>query len=628
MPNDPTLDDHVEAEIVRCLNPSSPSSFFLYAGAGSGKTGSLVNAVLWAKTEWRHNLTLRGQKIAVITYTNAAADEISRRLDFDPLVRVSTIHAFSWELIRGFQKDIHDWVRDDLAAKIVELESKSSRAGSKKETSRLRSIQEAKEQLTGLDSVQLFTYSSTSVNRGRAALSHSQVISLTSYLLVKKPLLGRILSARNPILFIDESQDTNKTLLEAFMHVEAEQRGDFILGLFGDTMQRIYNDGKTDIAESIPDTWATPVKVMNHRSPARIVQLSNRIRSHVDTHMQEARADNGIGSVRLFIARTGSDTHRIESSVLDEMVSVTGDSEWATPIGDDASPSREPAVKRLILEHSMAAQRFGFSHLFTSLVGLQQDRTALLDGSIPGLQVFLRQVSPLIAALQRRDGFQASRIVRLGSPLLTRIALQEAATEDGALRRLLKQSQNAVNQLAALWRDDVVPTLGEVAAVLDETGLFPLTWEVKEAVEAGRSPEDGSDLSEEISAWQDCLKASFTELSQYGLYVSGQSPFATHQGVKGLEFPRVMVVISDDEAGGFLFSYEKLLGVKPPTKADIDNDLAGNDTSMERTRRLMYVTCSRATKSLAIVAYTTDPNALQAFAVENNWFAQEEIVLL
>lgn len=36
------LDDPVDNQIAEYLDPAKPQSFFLYAGAGSGKTRSLV----------------------------------------------------------------------------------------------------------------------------------------------------------------------------------------------------------------------------------------------------------------------------------------------------------------------------------------------------------------------------------------------------------------------------------------------------------------------------------------------------------------------------------------------------------------------------------------------------------
>ena len=44
--------------------------------------------------------------------------------------------------------------------------------------------------------------------------------------------------------------------------------------------------------------------------------------------------------------------------------------------------------------------------------------------------------------------------------------------------------------------------------------------------------------------------------------------FGTHQGVKGLQFDRVLAILDDDEARGFLFSYEKLFGAKETSDTD------------------------------------------------------------
>ena len=86
-----------------------------------------------------------------------------------------------------------------------------------------------------------------------------------------------------------------------------------------------------------------------------------------------------------------------------------------------------------------------------------------------------------------------------------------------------------------------------------------------------------------------------------------------------------MVVISDDEARGFLFSYGKLMGTKEKTKTDRDNEAAGNDTSIDRTRRLFYVTCSRAEESLAIIYYSDNPGLARSALLERGWFADDEI---
>ncbi|GAH83555.1 unnamed protein product, partial [marine sediment metagenome] len=125
--DDDHIDDHVDDEIQTYLNLDEPKSFFLFAGAGSGKTRSLVNALVRVRQESGRRLRLNSQRIAVITYTNAACDEIKRRIDYDPLFSVSTIHSFVWDLINSYQTDIKQWLQVDLKAKIADLEDKQSK---------------------------------------------------------------------------------------------------------------------------------------------------------------------------------------------------------------------------------------------------------------------------------------------------------------------------------------------------------------------------------------------------------------------------------------------------------------------------------------------------------------------
>ena len=66
-----------------------------------------------------------------------------------------------------------------------------------------------------------------------------------------------------------------------------------------------------------------------------------------------------------------------------------------------------------------------------------------------------------------------------------------------------------------------------------------------------------------------------------------------------------------------MFSYDKLLGMKALTETDTKNRLEGKDTSIERTRRLFYVTCSRAQESLAVIVYTKEDRQGRQLPVEH-----------
>ena len=74
--------------------------------------------------------------------------------------------------------------------------------------------------------------------------------------------------------------------------------------------------------------------------------------------------------------------------------------------------------------------------------------------------------------------------------------------------------------------------------------------------------------------------------------------------------------------------YGKLMGIKPKTKGDLENEAAGRETSIDRTRRLFYVTCSRAKESLAIVYYSDNAKNAREQLIARGWFSNDEIELV
>jgi DNA helicase-2/ATP-dependent DNA helicase PcrA len=622
------IDAGTDIEIASCLNLQTPKSFFLFAGAGSGKTRSLVNALQYIQEKYGKNLRLYGQRVGVITYTNKACDEIKHRIGYDPLMEVSTIHSFVWMLIQGFNEDIKAWLRIELQNEIAELHEKQAkgRAG-KASLDRERSIESKTKRLAALAGVKKFQYNPNGDNKGRDSLNHSEVIKIASAFLVRKSIMQQLLIKKFPVLLIDESQDTNKMLMEAFLAVQAAHANSFSLGLFGDTMQRIYADGKTDLGQNFPPGWATPAKKMNHRCPKRIVTLINKLRADVDTQTQLPRTDAAEGVVRLFIIDSNADNKQaIEQLAARKMVDVTDDSEWANP----------NEVKTLILEHHMAAHRMGFSAMYEPLYRDDALRIGLLDGTLSGLRLFSERVLPVIEATERADNFAVAALIRNHSPLLTKAALRAAAGEQ---TKQLNSARSAVNELQMLFSEGKEPRFIDILRVIKQTGLFEIpeslrpiaarTDEEQAAAETEIAAQNASEEEETaLDCWDEFLLTPFNQVREYVKYVSGNASFDTHQGVKGLQFPRVMVIIDDSSARGFLFSYDKLFGVKGKTKTDLDNEKVGKETGIDRTRRLFYVTCSRAQSSLAIVAYSENPKALKEYALAQNWFQDHEIKIL
>ena len=329
----PDSDAGVETVIRTCLDPDSPRSFFLYAGAGSGKTHSLVEGLRAFNLTHGSRFRDSGQKIAIITYTNAACDEIIDRVDEDPIFQISTIHSFCWERIQTFHGDIRLWILAMLPREIADLEAEETRgrAGTKASATRQRSIASKRSRLDWLSQPRVFTYSPNGDNSGRASLSHSEVLKITASFLIEKPSMQQILINQYPLLLIDESQDTNKALIEAFLVLEDVRRGQFALGLIGDTMQRIYGDGKADLGVGIPENWATPAKRLNRRCPVRVIALANDIRADADGQTQMALEGQETGHARLFIARADTgDKSGLEESVRSRMAEITGDEDWTS----------------------------------------------------------------------------------------------------------------------------------------------------------------------------------------------------------------------------------------------------------------------------------------------------------
>lgn len=605
------IDDHVEKEIQDCFSTEDPKCFFVFAGAGSGKTRSLINTLTFLDKERGKSLLMKGKQIAVITYTNAACDEISRRLQYKPIFSVSTIHSFLWDLIKSYQADIKEWVTQFIQKEIEELQQKQVKGrGGKAGEKRAEDIKKKTERLAKIETVKKFSYNPNGDNVGYDSLSHSEVVKMSTEFIATEPTMQDILTAKYPILLIDESQDTKKELVDALLIVCEKYKDRFIVGMFGDTMQRIYNDGKDNLADCIPDEWVKPVKVMNHRSANRIVALANSIRSTIDGQKQQARSDVEKGIVRLFIASTSDDKESVEKKAADFMAQDTGDIGW----NDDTQ------YKSLILEHHMAASRFGFADLYMPLNSSGKFDTSLRDGSITELSILSKLVSPLVEAYQSGNDFEVSKIVRKNSPLLDKEAF---AFESDDQTKMLEKAGSAVESLMNLWKDEKIPSCLEVLKNIRDTRLFKVGNRVDELL-----TEFSQGENEKVTALKNALAVPFCELKKYSSYVTDNTRFATHQGVKGLEFPRVMVIMDDAQARGFLFSYEKLFGAKAQSDTDVKNKRDGKDTSITRTARLFYVACTRAKKSLAVVAYTENMESVKNTALSNGWFSEDEIYIL
>ena len=608
------IDFQVDETLEKCILSTPSKSFFLFAGAGSGKTYSLVLLLKKIHNSIGKDLLLQGKNVAVITFTNAATDEIINRLDYSPIFHISTIHSFVWDVIKYYQADIKRlycfYIEEDLKAlekKLEETEKKTT----KTYLSNVEKFEYQKERLAKAQIIEKFVYNPNGSNPEYNALKHAEVIKISAQMILENKMLQRIIAQRYPILLIDESQDTKKELIDTFFEIQRNFADIFTLGLLGDQKQRIYADGKENIEDSIPIGWEKPVKRMNYRCAKRIIQLANNIGKDIDIHAeQRPREDANDGLIRLFVIqqREGLNKDEIEQNVMRIMSEQTQDAKWTT-IGTE--------VKVLTLEHMMAARRLGFSRFFAPLYKVSKYQMTFLQGSVSEIEFFTKEVLPIAESI-KEDGRVALEILKKYSPLLS------GQNTEKPYELYLKCREEAI-KVANLVNEN-----GTIRVVVDEiikSQLLTVPDVVRQAYML--SPSDIEDtVEEELRAWVEVMDLPINMVRSYDDYVNHRSQFDTHQGVKGLEFDRVMVIIDDSEIKGFLFSYDKLFGVKDLSNVDLKNKENGKETSIERTQRLFYVTCTRAKNSLAVVMYTNNPERVKTETIRKGWFEENEIIVM
>lgn len=614
-------DTDADREIHACITATPPQPFVVRAGAGSGKTTSLIKALDWVMSEHGASMRAKKQKVACITYTDLAANEILVDVNDDPLVHVSTIHSFYWAIAKTFQADIKVWLRNDIRRRISELEEEFKNYGPRvRQPTRDRNKADRERYariLEALDSVKTFNYGVGS-DYPRGILGHEDILQLTDFLLQSRPLFRRVVALNYPFVFIDESQDTFPGVVKSFKEVEAQMRGKFCLAFFGDPMQSIFMRGAGDIA--LADHWKAITKPENFRCAKQILDVANAVRAQGDGMKQvrglHERVDGSLkpveGSARMFVLPNTLNRTEALARVRAWSAITNGDEGWTTP---------DVAVKILVIVHRMAAKRLGFGEIYSALNDKTTEtmKQGMQDGTGWPVRPFLGFALPIIAAMKAGNEFAAMNLLREFSPRLAPRALTGRRVAD-----VLRELRAAVLRLVAM-QDEVGITVGDIALHLRDAGLFDFDERyarvlgfVEDVGDAAQEAEAAADAAMSEGRSSDAAMAKFfkcsaQELRPYERYVSEGSPYATQHGVKGAQFERVIVVMDEEESDYRTYNYERVFANAEARAADRARFQDGDENTWSRTLRLLYVCCTRAQRGLVFTFFVADP----ATAVEN-----------
>ena len=594
----------------------------MVAGAGSGKTTSLIKALAHLERTKGARLRQRGQQIACIIYTEVAVGEIWGDVGNAPLFHVSTIHSFLWSVVHSFQTDLRAWVVGRINEKISEAEEKLAkpRTQARTRTKLTEEIEWHRFQLTQLEGVLRFKYG-TGSNYAKGILGHDDILRVGPALIAEHALLRSLVAQCFPYIFVDESQDTNPTVVEALKQITTMPGTGFCLGFFGDPMQQIYTAGAGAIAPG--DGWNTITKPENFRCPTKVLSVINHIRAEDDRLVQTpgrrigpaAAERSADGTARLFIVRTGANRSACLEQIRQWLANANADPLWE-------SDEENGNVRLLVLVHRIAARRLGFPELYAALNdnGATSLKDGLLEGTAWVLRPFMTYLLPLVLAARAGEDFDVMVRLRRDCPLLSkdRLAGQNVTAllgrlktdVDGLVEMLKDDSTHSIQDLLLFVRDREI-------ASLDERYIPFLTDAEPEEMDDGGNSEYSSVVA--------FLATPAIQLWGYRRYIESQSPFSTQQGIKGSEFQRILVVLDDEESEYSLFSYGKYLGIEALSARDNENIAAGIDSVLDRTRRLFYVCCSRAAKDLAVVLFAPNVESAREAVLAKGIFASEDV---
>lgn len=527
-------------------------SFRLEAGAGAGKTYSLVAALKRLISERGSSLVQAGQKVACITYTEVARNEIAQEIEDHPAIMVNTIHGFSWAFLRQFQKALRDLVG--------EMEDRKEKV----------------EQGGGVGSKPVdYNLGFFGVDMDRITLSHDDIPEMMAKLLQNEKF-RRLLSQQFPVIFIDEYQDTHRQFMEAITEHFLKTATGPLIGLFGDHWQTIYR-GEYELAKY-------PIKEIakgsNFRSVPAVVDVLNKLRPelHQAVHDPEAKGEARFFHTNAYTGQRTNDRHS-KDDLPPDLARRTREGLMQRLQDEGWDLSR---TKVLMLTHNVLAAQQGYPELAEVFSG-RNDLFAKKED--PAIKFFAEVVEPICAAY---DTSQYGDMFRtLGSvPAITK-------HEDKASWR---------RDLDALQKLRAEGTIGQVIDHLKTTKRPPPPDRLLRRDDELRAL-NGNPIPEDASALQRYSKlrhVPYREVVEVVKFIEKQTSYATQHSVKGAEFENVLVILG---GGWNHYNWPQLLELIETNALN-----AKNTKGFYRARNLFYVSISRPMIRLAVLATQSMPD--------------------
>lgn len=235
-----------------------PGNTIITASPGSGKTRSLI-----ARAMHKLDIAPRYKDIALITYTNAGADEIASRLVSEKGVFIGTIHSFCLEYILRPFSWIYHWHTPQIISHDQQIEFFEKYTDIELDNNfgqnRFDELSKIKKRLDGsLDTNILWNHSVSLEEVSLKYYDHQRSLNVIDFneilyrsykLIIENKFIAKSLSSRFFEILVDEFQDTNQYQYEIFKAIC--NIGPCTFFLVGDDKQQIFS-----FAGAIKDSFA------------------------------------------------------------------------------------------------------------------------------------------------------------------------------------------------------------------------------------------------------------------------------------------------------------------------------------------------------------------------------------
>ncbi len=619
-------------------------SFVLQGGAGSGKTETLKEVLEYITENYPD------KKVACITHTNLAVDEIKSRVGEQ--YTISTIHSFLNSIIKDYKKNISQCIFElfkveKIERKEIEFYDGDEKIQKKKEHEKYKKVYEkyAKKLVTITDTnigkaigkreydkdpisynsdlnskidelnetiksqIKEKNYNKIKYNETKfdsfndLTFGHDGLLEISYQLFSTFPKIGKILQDRFDYVFIDEYQDTNEKIVEIFLkHLPESNKT--VIGLFGDAMQSIYKDGIGDVNNYILDETLKEIsKEDNYRCSVQVVDFINKIRNdgliqQVQLKHTENSLDERQGEVKFYY------------SIVEDKDNVKKDKEqYITLINHliEHAKSNQIESKLLMLTNKSISSEANFSNLYNTFAKRYQEPKEYIEEVLVRLQFM--DLIELCQFYENEDyNYILSELKKVGYPIKT---IEDKQRLKDSIEHLLRFEGSAIDAINYAFENNLIKKselfesyIARREAFLSglnnneyqtfKSNYFNDMHTLKKMKDAGIEIEEEQfkELEKEVKKekfFRDLFspEVTFQEVINYSNYMNEKMDYITMHKTKGTGIDNVIVVL--DEYFWNEYDFTNLF------------DSNNNEAKKIDSQKLFYVACSRTKTNLTCV---------------------------